>query len=70
VVEWDWRRDHVRIFELHLSGEPVIRIDNREIVGARFVDPRAPLAADTLPPFIRAYLCERLGPRQHPRTTA
>ena len=58
VVDWDHRRDRVRVFELHLRAEPVIRIDNREIVAARFVDPCVLLAADDLPPFIRAYLGE------------
>jgi 8-oxo-dGTP diphosphatase len=56
VVEWDYRREHVRVFELRLHGEPVLRIDNREIVAARFVEPRALLAEAVLPPFIRAYL--------------
>ena len=56
VVNWDYRRDHVRIFELHLKAEPVICMDNREIVAARFVDPQALLAEGGLPPFILAYL--------------
>jgi hypothetical protein len=56
VVDWDFRRERVRILELRLTAEPVLRIDNREIVAARFVDPRALLAADDLPPFTRACL--------------
>ena len=56
VVDWDFRRDHVRVFELRLRAEPALRIDNREIVAARFVEPRALLAEPVLPPFIRAYL--------------
>ena len=56
VVDWDFRRDHVRVFEVHLRAEPDLRIDNREIVAARFVEPRALLAEEGLPPFIRAYL--------------
>jgi 8-oxo-dGTP diphosphatase len=56
VVDWDSRREHVRDFELRLRAEPVLRPDNREIVAARFVQPRAPLAEPVLPPFIRAYL--------------
>jgi 8-oxo-dGTP diphosphatase len=56
VVDWDFRRDHVRVFEVHLRSEPVLRIDNREIVAARFVEPRALLAERILPPFIRAHL--------------
>ena len=56
IVDWDYRRDRVRVFELRLRAEPVIRIDNREVVAARFVEPRALLAEEGLPPFIRAYL--------------
>ena len=56
VVEWDFRREHVRVFELRLHEEPSLRIDNREVVAARFVEPRALLAEAVLPPFIRAYL--------------
>jgi 8-oxo-dGTP diphosphatase len=56
VVDWDFRREHVRVFELRLHREPVLRLDNREIVAARFVEPQALLAERVLPPFIRAYL--------------
>jgi 8-oxo-dGTP diphosphatase len=65
-VDWDFRREHVRVFELRLRAEPVLRIDNREIVAARFVDPRALLAEAVLPPFIRAYLGERRPDRRRP----
>jgi hypothetical protein len=41
---------------LRPRAEPVLRIDNREIVAARFVEPWALLAEAALPPFIRAYL--------------
>jgi 8-oxo-dGTP pyrophosphatase MutT (NUDIX family) len=56
VVEWDFRRDHVRVFELRLDAAPAIRLDNREIVAARFVAPEALLRREDLPPFVRAYL--------------
>ena len=56
VVDWDYRRDHVSIFELHLQAEPMIQIDNREIIEARFVDPIALQKVANLPPFIREYL--------------
>jgi 8-oxo-dGTP diphosphatase len=56
VVEWDFRREHVRVFELRLPAEPVLRIDNREIVAAQFVEPQVLLAEAVLPPFIRVYL--------------
>ena len=70
VVDWDYRRDRVRVFELRLRSEPVLRIDNREIVAARFVEPRVLLAADDLPPFIRAYLGERRSDHRPPPANA
>jgi hypothetical protein len=61
VLEWDYRREQVRALELRPRAEPVLRIDNREIVAARFVEPRVLLAEAVLPPFLRAHLC---GERQ------
>jgi 8-oxo-dGTP diphosphatase len=66
AVDWDYRRERVRVFELRLDAEPVLRIDNREIVAARFVDPQALLAERGLPPFIRAHLGERRTDDQRP----
>jgi len=34
---WDGRRDHVHLFELQLDRMPTLRLDNREIVAARFI---------------------------------
>jgi 8-oxo-dGTP diphosphatase len=59
VVDWDFRRDHVHIFELHLQAEPVFRIDEREIVAAKFFAPGIMMADKQLPPFIRSYLEEK-----------
>jgi 8-oxo-dGTP diphosphatase len=59
VVDWDFRRDHVRIFEIGLNAEPEIRIDHREIVAARFVDPAVLLADARIPPVTRTYLQHR-----------
>ena len=56
AVEWDYRQERVRIFEVHLRAEPDLRIDNRDIVAARFVEPQALPAERVLPPFIRAHL--------------
>jgi hypothetical protein len=56
VLDWDFRRDHVRIFEMGLNAEPELRIDHREIVAAQFVDPAALLADPEISPVIRAYL--------------
>ena len=43
-----------------------MRLDNREIVAARFMDPQALLAEPVLPPFIRAHLGERHSEHQRP----
>ena len=55
---WEYRRDHVRIFELTLSEAPTLRPDHREIVEAVFMAPDAILNLD-IAPFIRRYLQER-----------
>jgi hypothetical protein len=63
VVEWDFRREHVRVFELRLDAEPQIRTDSREVVAARFAEPGALLREPGLPPFVREYLATLLGAR-------
>jgi 8-oxo-dGTP diphosphatase len=55
VLDWDFRLDHVRIFECRLDAEPVPRIDRREIVEAAFMRADDALA-HALPPFVRDYL--------------
>ena len=60
VSQWEFRRDHVRVFELRLNETPALRLDNREVVAAQFMEPAAVLALPVIPPFIRAYLEKRL----------
>ncbi len=36
---WEIRSDTVEIFDLHLPTPPALRLDYREVVEARFVDP-------------------------------
>jgi len=55
VAMWDFRRDHVRIYELELPAAPVPRPDRREVSEAMFLHPDALLAAP-LPVFVRDYL--------------
>lgn len=57
---WDGRRDRVHFFELRLDHLPRLRLDNREIVGARLVAPEE-LAALALTGAVVAYL-RRLAP--------
>jgi 8-oxo-dGTP diphosphatase len=57
---WDYRQDHVTIFEAELDELPALLPDGREVVEARLISPLAVLAGRT-PPFIRAYLLDRLS---------
>src|SRR5690242_17361590 len=43
VEDWEYRRDHTRVFRLELAAEPALSIDNREIVAACFSPPEAAL---------------------------
>ena len=52
---WDFRLDHVRIFEARLDAEPKLRVDNREITAAWFVSPGACRNA-RMNPFVSEYL--------------
>jgi 8-oxo-dGTP diphosphatase len=54
---WDFRRDHVSIFELRLAEPPELRIDRREIVAAEFMAPAA-IPDRAISPFVRAYLSD------------
>ncbi len=56
VADREFRRDRVRMFELHLQAESVLRLNDHEVVAARFVEPQALLAEGILPPFVRAHL--------------
>jgi 8-oxo-dGTP diphosphatase len=57
---WDFRHDHVQIFELKLACEPDLRIDNREIVAARFETAGAATGLPLSPP-VRRYLAAFSG---------
>ncbi len=60
---WDYRRDHVTIFEAELAEPPELLPDGREVVEARMISPLAVLAGPVAP-FIREYLLDRLRGQQ------
>ncbi len=60
---WDYRRDHVTIFEAELDDLPPLHPDGREVVEARLITPLAVLAGPASP-FLRQYLLARLGAGQ------
>jgi 8-oxo-dGTP pyrophosphatase MutT (NUDIX family) len=57
---WDWRHDHVTIFEARLDSVPPVRVDGREIVEARLISPLAVLAGPRAP-FVEGYLLRALS---------
>jgi len=59
AVRFEGCDDHIRVFELALEAEPVVRPDNREVVAAGFVPPAEALRDPDMPPYIRRYLEER-----------
>ncbi len=61
---WDYRRERVHVFELHLPQDPLYRPDGREIVEVRLVD-RAALAHLLLTPPVAAYVTSLAGQGHH-----
>ncbi len=60
---WDYRRDHVTIFEAELTELPPLLPDGREVVEARLISPLVALAGPAAP-FIRGYLLDRMSKRK------
>jgi 8-oxo-dGTP diphosphatase len=52
---WDWRKDRVHFFELHLDRIPELRLDNREIIAAHLALPEE-LRGIALTGAVAAYL--------------
>jgi len=60
---FEYRRDDVTIVEAETSGWPRLRIDNREVSEARFVDPEE-VATLLAVPHLTDYLRRRVEQRQ------
>jgi 8-oxo-dGTP diphosphatase len=56
-VDWEGRRDRVHMFELRLNRLPALRLDNREIIAARLVEP-GELETSAMTGPLAAYLDE------------
>lgn len=57
---WDWRRDQVYFFELHLDCLPELRLDRREIVGVHLASPEE-LRGIAVTQAVAAYLGSNRG---------
>ncbi|HEY0715608.1 MAG TPA: NUDIX hydrolase [Polyangia bacterium] len=60
VHEWEGKFDHVEIFALALTSPPVVSVDNREVVEARFFAPAEALQLPLFPP-LRTAISQRAG---------
>jgi 8-oxo-dGTP pyrophosphatase MutT (NUDIX family) len=60
-VEWEHRHEHVFVFETYFEALPELRVDNREIVAAEFMDPWSLVQRNDLPPYMISYLKKRLS---------
>lgn len=50
---WEYKRDHVKIFELSLEERPVVHVDHREVVEAVWLAPQDALRLNVFPPLKR-----------------
>ncbi|HMA96688.1 MAG TPA: NUDIX hydrolase [Polyangiaceae bacterium] len=59
---WEFRRDHVTMFDVEIGDSTMVTIDHREVVEARFVTPEQALSLNLFPPLrrrIEKYLANR-----------
>jgi ADP-ribose pyrophosphatase YjhB (NUDIX family) len=65
---WEFRRDHVTMYDL-VAKEPVgVKLDYREVIAARFYTPEEALELRLFPPLrrrIEKYLAEQSSPTAH-----
>jgi ADP-ribose pyrophosphatase YjhB (NUDIX family) len=50
---WEYKRDHVKVFELVLEERPVVHVDHREVVEAVWMAPKDALRLNVFPPLKR-----------------
>ncbi|CAH2600336.1 NUDIX domain-containing protein [Rhodovastum atsumiense] len=62
---WDFRKEHVRVFEARLAAVPPLRPDRREVTAAGFFHP-AQVLAEATSPFVRGYVAQALARRERP----
>jgi 8-oxo-dGTP pyrophosphatase MutT (NUDIX family) len=49
--EWEGKHEHIEIFEFELGEAAELRVDNREVVEARFFAPERALTLELFPPL-------------------
>jgi len=48
---WEFKQDHVKIFEVQLSERPLIHVDHREVIEAVWVKPEVAVNLNVFPPL-------------------
>lgn len=48
---WEFKQDHVKIFEVQLSERPQIHVDHREVIQALWVKPEVAVTLNVFPPL-------------------
>lgn len=59
---WEYRRDHVTIYDVEVTDQVKVRVDHREVVSAGFYTPEEALTLNLFPPLRRRlerYLADR-----------
>jgi ADP-ribose pyrophosphatase YjhB (NUDIX family) len=51
--DWEGKREHIEIFELDVTTQPAIEVDNREVIEAKFFSPKKALELDLFEPLRR-----------------
>jgi 8-oxo-dGTP diphosphatase len=60
--DWEFRRDHVTMYDVEVSEPVSVHVDNREVIAAGFYTPEQALALNLFPPLRRRlekYLANR-----------
>ena len=50
---WEGKREHIEIFELDVTTKPAIKVDNREVIEAKFFSPKKALELELFEPLRR-----------------
>jgi 8-oxo-dGTP pyrophosphatase MutT (NUDIX family) len=49
--DWEFKHDHVQIFDLELAERPMIKVDHREVIEAAWFSPKDAVKLNIFPPL-------------------
>jgi ADP-ribose pyrophosphatase YjhB (NUDIX family) len=62
---WEFRRDHVTMYDVEVTSDVNVHVDNREVIAAGFYTPEEALALNLFPP-LRHRLEKHMASRENP----